>query len=242
MSMNLIRSPYPSGVGSSFNPGSYLAGYDFDINPEAVTGADGDPVVDAPDVSGGGWHYGQNTTLRQPTIKRGIYNGHDAIRFGVDKCLVPDPTAYVFGPHNTFVCICTPSVAAEYIVRGNGGEGGPAIISGFAAAFEYFYASGAHERATFASSASGAHILTICRSDDTGNYTLYFNQTQLTPVAVNTNDDWDVRSLDTIGAFTRGSSNYGGDLLRLFHFSQNHAGTSGLTALLAAAKIRWGTP
>jgi len=229
-----------ASVGGGFNPADYLPGYDLDPDPAAVTGNDGYPVIDAPDISGSGFHYGQNTTLRQPTIKRGIYNGRDAIRFGANKCLVPDPTRLTYGPANTLVCICTPSTSAEYVIKGGGGEGGPALISGFASPLEYFIATGAHERASYGASISGPHIFTICKTDDSGNYIGYLDDVQVFSNAVIGSDDWNSFGVEVIGAFTPGTSNYTGDILRAFHFNQNHAGTSGLADLIAAAKIFWG--
>jgi hypothetical protein len=242
--MSYFHALNNSGIGiNSFNPGSFLSGYDWDIDPEVITGADGDPVIDAFDVSGAGLHYGQNTTLRQPTIKRAIYNGHDAIRFGTNKCLVPDPTARNFGSANTLICVCTPSAAAEYILAGSSSEGRPAFLSGFLAAFEYWNRSSSiGERSTFSPTATGLHILTLARTDDVGNYIGYYDGIEVFNVAVNTSRDWTVNSISVIGALTAGSSQYSGDIARIIHYSQNHAGAAGLTSLHAAIKARWGTP
>lgn len=242
--MNLIRSPYPlgGGGGDTLNPGSFLAGYNWDIDPNAVSGADNDPVVDAPDISGSGLHYGQNTEARQPTLKTALYNGHNAIRFGANKCLVPDPTAYVFGAATTLICVCTPSSAADYILRGSSDEGRPAFISGFnpgsgVKAFEYWNrAGGVGERETFAASASGLFILTVARTDDTGNVVGYFNETEVFNSAVNSSRDWSSAGVAIIGAFTAGSSAYDGDVARIMGFNQNHAGASGLADLIDATK------
>lgn len=242
--MSYFHSLNRSDITPTFNPGSYLAGYDWDIDPSAITGADGDPVVDAPDVSGAGKHYGQNTTARQPIIKRALYNGRDAIRFSTNRCLVPDPSGRDWGTANTLICICTRSSAADYIIKGTQSGGGPALISKFNPGsgikdFEYFNGNGL-ERGTFAASASGLHILTVTHTDDTGNYKLYFDDTGLTPSAVNGAADWNGHSCSIIGAFTAGSSVYDGDIARIFHFNQNHDGASGLADLLAAAKTFWG--
>lgn len=243
MSANVIISPYPTAGSGALSPGSFLAGYNWDIDPDAISGANNDPVVDAPDISGAGLHYGQNTTLRQPTLKVGLYNSHNAIRFGANKCLVPDPSARDFGTANTLICVCTPSSVAEYIFGGSGAEGRPAFLSAFAAAFEYWNKnSGSGERSTFASSASGPHILTLARTDDTGNYVGYFDETQVFSVAVDTSRDWSTHSVAVIGGLTAGSSQYDGDILRIIGFSQNHAGTSGLADLITAIKTYWALP
>lgn len=225
------------GLGSStpvFSP-SDLGGYDWDIDPDAISGVDGDPVVDAFDISPAGRHYGQNTVARQPTLKVGLYNGHNGIRFGANKCLVPDPTAKVYGPDNTLIVVCTPSSAAEYIIRGSGGQGGPAFLSGFSSiAYEYFMIAGG-ERQTFAASASGAHILTVGRTDGVGTYEWYFDGVSVNTASNinNGNNNWNTKNCPAIGALTIGTSVYDGDILRIIHYSQNHAGTQGLDDLHA---------
>jgi len=240
--------PATIGGGGGFDPGSFLAGLVWYADADNVGGADNDPVVDLPNASGldANINYGQNTGARQPTLKTALYNGHNAVRFGANKCLVPDPTAAAFGSANTLICICTPSSAADYILKGSAAEGRPAFISGFnpgsgVKAFEYWNrAGGVGERETFAASTSGLHILTLCRTDDTGNNIGYFDETEVINVAVDTNRDWLTAGVAIIGAFTEGSSAYDGDLVAGMLFNQNHAGTSGLADLLAAAVAWWG--
>jgi hypothetical protein len=232
---------------SPFDPSAFLSGLDWYMDADSVEGNDGDPVIDWFDSSGAAKHYGQNTSTRQPTLKNALYNGHNAIRFGTNKCLVPDPNPRVYGTANTLVCVCTRSSTSDYIIKGSGAEGGPAFISKFNPGsgvkdFEYFFASSGHERGTFAASASGLHILTMCKTDDTGNYVGYFDGTQVINSAVNTNDDWNVRQAAIIGAFTAGSSAYDGDICLILHFNANHAGTGGLTNLHNALKTRFSIP
>lgn len=230
-----------SGAGtvadSALDPGSYLAGLDWELDGDDAT-IDGVPEFDWLDISGADRHYGQNTVARQPTLVAGP-NGHQLVRFGTNKCLVPDPLARTYGAANTLICVCTPSSAADYIIKGAGGEGGPAFISDFAAAFEYFYVTGG-ERDDFAASASGLHILTLCKTDNTGNYVGYFDGVEVFSNAVDNDDDWNTNSATIIGAFTAGSSVYDGDIAYVIHFNQNHAGAGGLDDLHDAIKARFG--
>jgi hypothetical protein len=207
---------------------------------------DGSAVVDWRDSSAAARHYGQNTTLRQPTYKTNLYNGHNAIRFGTNKCLVPDPTARDFGTANTLICVCTPSSAAEYILSGTGAEGRPAFLSKFnpgagVANYEYWNkSSGSGERSTFDVSATGLHILTLARTDDTGNYIGYFDGTQVFSVAVDTARDWTTNSVALIGALTAGSSQYDGDIAYIIHCNRNLAGTSDLDDIHNYLLARYG--
>ena len=243
--MGTIINPYAySAAGSSLlNPGSYLSNLDWDMDGDQAT-ISGTPEFDWPDLSSAAKHYGQNTVARQPTLVSGP-NGHQLVRFGTNKCLVPDPTARDFGTANTLICVCTPSSAADYILKGSGAEGRPAFISGFnpgsgVKAFEYWNSSsGTQERATFAASASGLHILTLARTDDTGNYIGYFDGTEVFNTAVNTTRDWATNNVAIIGAFTAGASAYDGDVGYIIHFNANHAGTGGLTNLHNALKSRF---
>jgi hypothetical protein len=228
--------------GGGLDPGSFLAGLDWFLDADTILGSDNDPVVDWLDTTASNFDYGQNTGARQPILKVALYNGHNAVRFGTNKCLVPDPTTASFGSANTLICVCTPSSAADYIVRGSSDEGRPAFLSGFnpgsgVKAFEYWNRSGGvGERETFDASASGLHILTLARTDDTGNYVGYFDGVEVFNVAVNTGRDWSGAGVAIIGAFTAGSSAYDGDIPMIIKFNQNHAGASGLDDLHDAIK------
>lgn len=244
--MGVLINPYRYAVSSPLlNPGSYLSNLDWDMDADQAV-ISGVPEFDWPDLSSAARHYGQNTVARQPTIASAAYNGHNAVRFGTNKCLVPDPTARDFGTASTLICVCTPSSAADYILKGSGAEGRPAFISKFnpgsgVANFEYWNkSSGSGERSTFSVSATGLHILTLARTDDTGNYIGYFDGTEVFNVGVDTARDWTTNNVAIIGAFTAGSSAYDGDIAYIIHFNANHAGASGLTDLHDALKSRFG--
>lgn len=211
------------------------------MDADQISGNDGDAVVDWLDISGAAKHYGQNTGTRQPTLKVNLYNGHRAVRFGTNKCLIPDPNPRTYGAANTLICVCTPSTNTDqYILRGTQTGGGPAFISLFLSrAFEYFDGNGL-ERGTFATSASGLHILTVTHTDDSGNYILYYDGVQVVSSAVSGSADWNTHNCSIIGALTAGSSNYNGDIAYIIHFNANHAGTAGLTNLHNALKSRFG--
>lgn len=230
-------------VSSLLNPGSYLSDLDWDMDADNISGVDNDPVVDWLDLSSGAKHYGQNTAANQPVLKKNIVNGHAVVRFATNDKLVADPNPRTFGTANTLIIVCTPtSTGSAYILGGSGGEGGPAIISGFASkAFEYFYVSGG-ERATFATTASGFHILTITRTDDVGNYILYYDGVQVSSTAVNTANDWNTQSVVEIGANgnAAGDDYFNGDIAYIIHFNANHAGAAGLTNLHNDLKTRFG--
>lgn len=231
------------GLGGAASPTldpSVLGGYDWDLNPDAISGSDSDPLVQLPDVAGGGFHFGQATGANQPLLRTAFYNGHNAVEFAAGKFLVPDPSAFQLSLANTLICVCTPGTVAAYILRGDGGQGGPAFITGFNPGsgvkdFEYFFTSTAgHERATFAASASGLCALTVCKTDDTGNYTGYLNDNP-TPVfsnAIHTGDDWDPRAINRIGIHPNNPAAYDGRIARVIHYSQDHQGTPGLFSLL----------
>lgn len=221
MSMNLIRSPYPV-TGGGFSPLS-VAGLDLWLRGRTAS-ISGVPEFDAPDSSPANLDYGQNTAVNQPTLVTGV-DGHQLIRFGLNKFLVADPTALSFGPTNTMIVICSKSSAADYIFSGNeaGAHGSPAFISGFAGDFEYYndFGGGNIERATFAASTdSNLHILILTRTDNTGNAVGYFDGgAPVFSIAVNNNCDWNGLVLSRFGRqFGASSSNYTGDLAEGLHW------------------------
>jgi hypothetical protein len=210
-----------AGGGGGFVP-TDIASLDLWLNGDNAT-LSGVPEFDWPS-SVGVFNYGQNTVDRQPSLV--TVNGHQVVQFGTNKCLVQDGGSFAYSIANTLICVCSKSTAADYILRGgpaNSGEGGPAFISRFnpgsgAKDFEYFFQSGGHERATIAASTdTNLHILTITRTDGTGNYNLYFDGAPLTPIAVDNRDDWNGRELSRIGAFTAGSSAYDGKIGDILH-------------------------
>src|SRR5689334_5829407 len=83
------------GGGGSLNPGSYLTGLDWYLDPDNVSGVDGDPVTILNDASGAGANYGQGglASSTRPTLKKNIINGHAVVRFGGTHKLVNDPNA-----------------------------------------------------------------------------------------------------------------------------------------------------
>jgi hypothetical protein len=229
------------GLGSSvpaFSPPD-IAGLDWWLVADTIAGSDGDPVVDWADNTGNA-PFGNDTVGEQPTIKVSLYNGHRAVRFGANKCLVPDPSARTLAAANTLICVCTES--EDYIIKGNGGQGGPALITGFgSAAFEYFFtATAGHERASYASSPqSGLHIITVTKTDDVGNYVGYYDGVQVFSNPIHTGDDWDPRELRLIGAFTRGSSTYAGDITEILHWPSVLSGAN-LTLVHNYLKAKYG--
>jgi len=234
----------PIAVSASFNPSDFLAGLGCFYDADRISGNDSDPVVDWLDLSGNNKHYGQDTSANQPTLKKNIVNGHAVVRFATNDFLTQDPNPCPATTANTLIIVCTPSsTASTYILGGDGGEGTPAIISGFSStAFEYYNFSS--ERATFASSASGFHILAITRTDDTGNFKLFYDGTEVVSTAVNTTNDWNGRSWQEIGnnGNAVGDNFYNGDIAMIIKFDQNHAGAAGLTNLFDALRTHFGTP
>lgn len=206
---------YRSQAGGGFVP-TDIASLDWWLTAESLALSDGAAVVDWLDSSPAGRHYGQNTVASQPIYK--IVNGRGAVRFNSDRLIGPDPTARTYTTANTLIIVCSPSSGQGYILVGSGSQGTPAIISAFSGkAFEYFNTSS--ERATFATTASGFHILTITRTDDVGNYVGYFDGTQVFSGAVNTSLDWSGKSINQIGRFISGSDNYTGDVAQALHFN-----------------------
>jgi len=218
-----------SGAGGGFTPLS-IAGLDLWLQGDTST-INGVPEFDAPDGSGANRPYGQNTSANEPTLVSGP-NGHQLIRFGSNKFLVPDPTARSFGVANTMVVVCSKTTGAsgDYIISGNelGNHGSPAFISKFDPGsgvkdFEYYndFGGGNIERATFAASTdTNLHILILTRTDNTGNYVGYFDGGAAAfSNAVNVNTDWSGISLTRIGRqHSASSSNYTGDIAEILHW------------------------
>jgi len=233
--MSMIINPYwfATAGGGGLDPGSFLAGLDWFLLADNISGNDNDPVVDWFDVSGANKHYGQNTSTNQPTLKKNIYNGHASVEFATNDKLLPDPNPRADTAQNTLIVVCTPSSTSNsYIFGGNGGDGNPSFISGFGGkAFEYFNTNS--ERATFAASASGLHVLTITRTDSTGNVVGYFDTTQVFSIPV-VADNWANRAINELGANANaaGDDFYNGNAPCWIHFNQNHEGASGLADLI----------
>lgn len=226
-SASVSASISPSASTSPSSSASPSAGF----QPSDITGLDwwlvgddatisGVPEFDWPDRSSANRPYGQNTVGSQPSITGTIYNGHKAVRFATDDKLIPDPNSRTMSSANTMIVVCTPSSTSNsYIFGGGGGGGIPAFISGFSGlAFEYFNSNS--ERATFASSASGLHILTVTRTDDSGNVVGYLDGVQVFSIAQDAGLDWLLREIKEIGANGNagGDDFYNGDIAEILHW------------------------
>lgn len=200
---------YGSSAAGAFVP-TDEATLDFWLTANSLVLSDNDPVVDWLDQSPSGLNYGQNTGSAQPTYKTNIVNGKPVVRFGGNDRLVNDPTALTWTSANTVIWCGTPSSTSAYLFAE------VAFISAFGGkAFEYFWPSSGAERATFAASASGFHILTLTRTNGTGNYVGYFDGLQVfsNPVVAS---DWS-GGLGVIGERT--GSFFTGDMCQMMHFS-----------------------
>jgi hypothetical protein len=207
-----------AGGGGGFVP-TDIASINYWLTADSLVLSDGDPVVDW--LYSGTKNYGQNTVSAQPTYKTNIVNGKPVVRFTTDDKLVADPTALTLATANTIIAVCTPSSTANsYIFGGDGGGGIPAFISGFGGkSFEYFNSNS--ERATFAASTSGFHILTLTRTDDSGNAVGYFDGASAFSIAVDTSLDFLLRNINEIGANGNagGEDFYNGDIRHILHYS-----------------------
>lgn len=195
-----------------------IASLDWWLTAESLSLNDGDAVVDWLDSSSAGKHYGQNSSTAQPVYKTGILNGRPIVRFTTDDRLVADPNARTLGTTNTMIVVCKPTTtSSSYIFSGTLSQGVPAFISGFSSkSFEYFNTSS--ERATFAASTTGFHILSLTRTDDTGNAVGYFDGASAFLPAVSATNDWNGASIQQVGAF--GAINfYSGDIAQILHFN-----------------------
>jgi hypothetical protein len=225
MSMNLIRSPYPSGP-AAFSPLD-VSGIDWWPVADDAT-IDGVPQFDWPDRSPANRQYGQNTAANEPTLVSGP-NGHQLVQLGVNKWLVPDPTSRTLAVANTLIAVASKSTVNSYLISGTeaGIHGSPAIISGFNNSgvkdFEYYndFGGGNIERAAFAASTdSNLHILIITRTDNTGNVVGYFDGgSPAFTIPVNNNCDWNGLAFSRIGSqHTASSTNYTGKAGQFLHW------------------------
>lgn len=207
---------------SAFTPAS-ISGLDWWLYADTISGSDGDPVSSWTDQSGGGNNYSQSTAGSKPTLQTNEYNGHSAVRFATDDKMTG---AFTFpATTNTLVAVATPtSSGTSYLFGCNTSNGNPAFISGFnpgtgVKAFEYFNTNS--ERATFAASASGLHILIVTRTDDSGNAVGYFDGgSAVFSVAVSTVEDWRNHLITELGAnaSATGDNFFNGDIVELIHY------------------------
>jgi hypothetical protein len=201
----VVRRPIAAAQG--FVP-SDIASLDWWLIGDNAT-ISGVPEFDWPDSSSANLPYGQNTSSREPTLT--TIGTHQAVQFASGQCAVADPTQRTLGSTNTLIIVATKSSSAGYLIAGTeaGNHGSPAFISGFNNGgikdFEYYndFGGGGIERATFAASTDTAlHILTITRTDDSGNYQMYFDGAVGPSNAVCTGCDWSGLSFRAIGAQT----------------------------------------
>jgi hypothetical protein len=118
-------------ASSSFQP-SDISGLVVDTDPDEIAGADGSAIATAPDQSGNGNDFGQATAGNRPTIRRGVLNGHDAIRFdgsddwmtnGAALGLTAATVVMVFSPSNTSYNFLDASSGASAYWRFADGDG-----------------------------------------------------------------------------------------------------------------------
>jgi hypothetical protein len=185
---------------------------DFWLTADSLALSDNDPVVDWLDQSPSHLNYGQNSAGAQPKYKTNIVNGRPVVRFDGNDQLASDPTSLPWTTANTVIWCGSPSSTNGYLFAE------VAFISHFGGkAFEYFWPASGAERATFVASASGFHILTLTRTNGTGNYIGYFDGAQVfsNPVVAS---NWNGSGLQTIGART--SSDFATmDLCQMMHYS-----------------------
>lgn len=232
--------------GGAFDPLT-LTGLDWWLDGDTAT-IDGIPEFDWPDSSSGSKPYGQNTVARIPTLV--TINGHQAVRCQNGQAVIPDPNARTLGTANSLVYVGTKCSVAQYLLKGSNGEGGPSFISKFDPGsgvkdFEYFTASVSGERDTFAASVdSNLHILGVTHNDG-GAVVGYFDDPS-TPVFSFTsgggsNQNWNARQFDVIGAFTPGSGTYDLTVAEILHGNALWSGTE-ITNLFTYLKAKWGIP
>lgn len=193
MSMSLIRSPFPTAGGGGFTPLDEPT-LDFWLTANSLALSVNDPVVDWTDISPSGLNYGQNSAGAQPKYK--IIGGKPAVEFDGNDRLLSDPTSLSWTTANTLIWCGSPSSTSAYLFAE------VAFISGFGGkAFEYFWPSSGAERETFASTATGDHILTLTRTNGTGNFVGYFDGLEVfnEPLA---GPDWNGSGLQVIGERT----------------------------------------
>lgn len=167
--------------------------------------------------------YRQATAGNKPTYKTNIVNGHPVLRFDGGDFLARNNSDHFFGgAANTMIMVVSDSSTTGYIWNGNGTEGGPSFITGsLSREFEYFtHSSG--ERQTFATTASGFHILTVVRPEGAGEHRLHYDG-QLVATGTNVNNgngNWAGLLLDRIGWRSGGASGITGDIAEMMHFTR----------------------
>lgn len=239
--MSLIINPYVVVSTPSFLPSDEPT-LDWWMKADSISGSDGDPVTSWSDSSSAARHYSQSTGSAQPTLKLNIVNGKPVVRFATNDKLGATATPRTLGTTNTMFIVCTPTTTGSgYLLGGSGGEGGPAIISGFGGkSFEYFFASGG-ERATFSASTSGFHILSLTRTDSSGNYVGYLDAVQVFSNSIISGSNWNSKSWNEIGAngTASGEDFFNGDIAEIIHCS-SVLGSTALGNMHTYLKTKYG--
>lgn len=216
--MSYFHSLNKSDVGGGPFVPTNIGSLDWWMTADSLVLSDGDPVSSWHDSSSAGLHYGNATGTAQPTYKTGIINGRPVVRFITNDQLLPDPTSRQLSATNTLIIVCTPTTtSSSYIFACNQSQGVPAFISGFGGqSLEYFNTNS--ERASFAGSTSGFHILALTRTDNTGNARGYLDGTSVITVAADAAFDWATGAISSIGSFG-GSNFFSGDIAQILHFN-----------------------
>lgn len=112
--------------------------------------------------------YDQPTAANQPFLNVGAQNGLDTWRGdGINDYLI-NSAGVSLGTNNTLFLVCEPnSITQSYIISGNAPSASPAILSQYdpgtgIEAFEYWFWG---TRASFATSATGIHVLAVTQDD-----------------------------------------------------------------------------
>lgn len=113
----------------------------------AAATADGNPVGEWKDKSGNGRN-GTNTLTGRPTLKTGIYNGRNTVRFNGTSNFLSLPNFYNLGTDDFTAFIVTkvntPSVYTVVFEQSNAGLAGRLIffVGPFAQKYQYYHGNG----------------------------------------------------------------------------------------------------
>ncbi len=216
MNHRLLR---PRASGGAFDPRSIsgLAGWWDAADATSVT-LNGSSVSQLNDKSGSGFHATQTSAANQPAYVTSAINGRNVVRFtstsNLHRLLLTGPA---LTNENTWVLVATTSSVGGYIVSADGtGNAGPSLISNFGQAYEFFW--GNLNRATIASSASGANILSADFAN-LGNLRTYYNGSPAGSIAALT-VSFSGLSLARIGNAINNNGGFGGDFCEFLHYNR----------------------
>lgn len=182
--------------------------------------ADGDRIFHWRNVKNTGHQWTQLALGVRPTLRTNVVNGNPVVRFvAASSERLTGNAGFAFSSANTFFIVTIKSgVTDSYVVSGDGGEGGPAIISRFSSKdFEYFFDSSG-ERGTFAASTdTNFHVLMVRRTDDSGNYELGFDGPIVVSSAVSGGNDWNGRKISQLATYVGGGNFYTGDIAEIIN-------------------------